>query len=137
MTTTQINTDIPIESRYTIIETDIGPLISESRVSVFDVMEADDSGASIYEISAIFNLTPLQVETALAYIAKHRAALEPQLQGIIRWQTERQTEYRRQAAAIDAHIAALPMTPQRAALRALREKNATIYKVASDADHPE
>ena len=29
--------------RYTIVETGVGPLISESRVSVFDVMEAHDA----------------------------------------------------------------------------------------------
>ena len=64
-------------ARYTIIETDLGPLISESRVSVFDVMDAYDAGDSVYEIDLTFNLSPLQVETALDYIAEHRAALEP------------------------------------------------------------
>jgi len=123
MTQNQPTTAMPIESRYTIIESDIGPLISESRVSVFDVMEASDSGASTYEISAIFNLTPLQVETALAYIEAHRARLEPQLLEITQKQAEREIEYRRQAEEIKAHIATLPMTPERAAFHALREKS--------------
>jgi hypothetical protein len=59
----------PNAVRYTIVETDIGPLISESRVSVFDVMDAHEAGDSIHEIGLTFNLSPLQVETALAYIA--------------------------------------------------------------------
>ena len=48
----------PNRLRYTIVETDVGPLISESRVSVFDVMAAHDAGDSIYEIGLTFNLSP-------------------------------------------------------------------------------
>ena len=69
----------PNRLRYGIIETDAGPLISESRVSVFDVMDAHDAGDSIYEIGLTFNLSPLQVETTLDYICQHRTELEPQL----------------------------------------------------------
>ena len=123
--------------RYTIIETDIGPLISESRVSVFDVMEAHDAGDSQHEIGATFNLSPLQVETALKYIAQHRPELEPQLAQIKQQLAEREALYRRQAAEIDAYIATLPMTSQRAALRVLRERSDNEYKVAVDADSPQ
>ena len=112
----------PNRLRYTIVETDLGPLISESRVSVFDVMEAHDAGDSIYEIGLTFNLSPLQVETALAYVLQHRAELEPRLAEIRQQLTEREAFYRRQAAQIDQYIAALPMTSQRAALNVLRER---------------
>lgn len=123
--------------RYTIIETDMGPLISESRVSVFDVMEAYDAGDSQYEIGLTFNLSPMQVETALAYIAQHRVELEPQLAQIRQQLAEREASYRRQAAEVDAYVATLPMTPQRAALRVLRERPDSKYKVAVDADSPQ
>jgi uncharacterized protein (DUF433 family) len=123
--------------RYTIIETDIGPLISESRVSVFDVMEAYDAGDSPYEIGVTFNLSPLQVETALAYIAQHRVELEPQLAQIREQLAEREAFYRRQAAEVDAYVASLPMTKQRAALHVLRETSDSEYKVAVDADSPQ
>jgi uncharacterized protein (DUF433 family) len=123
--------------RYTIIETDIGPLISESRVSVFDVMDAHDAGDSQYEIGLTFNLSPMQVETALAYIAQHRTELEPQLAQIKQRLAEREAFYRRQAAEIDAYVATLPMTSQRAALRVLRERFDSEYKVAVDADSPQ
>jgi uncharacterized protein (DUF433 family) len=122
--------------RYKIIETDIGPLISESRVSVFDVLEARDAGDSPYEIGLTFNLSPLQVETALAYIAQHRAELEPQLAQIKRQLVEREAFYRRQAAEFDAYVANLPMTSQRAALRVLRERSALQYESTVDADSP-
>ena len=127
----------PNRLRYTIVETDVGPLISESRVSVFDVMEAHDAGDSIYEIGLTFNLSPLQVETALAYVFQHRAELEPQLAEIKQQLAEREAFYRRQAAQIDQYIAALPMTSQRAALHVLRERAENEYMVDTDADRPE
>ena len=122
--------------RYTIIETDMGPLVSESRVSVFDVMEAHDAGDSQVEIGLTFNLSPLQVETALVYIAQHRAKLEPQLAQIRQQLAAREAYYRRQAAEVDAYVATLPMTSQRAALRVLRERSESEYEAAVDADSP-
>ena len=110
----------PNRLRYTIVETDVGPLISESRVSVFDVMDAHDAGNSIYEIGLTFNLSPLQVETALAYVLQHRAELEPQLAEIRQQLAEREAFYRRQAEQVDQYVATLPMTSQRAALHVLR-----------------
>ena len=72
-------TDNSLHARYRIIESDIGPLISESRCTVFDVMILYDAGEALYGISTILNLTPLQVEIALDYIAQHRSTLEPQV----------------------------------------------------------
>lgn len=123
--------------RFTIVETDMGPLISESRVSVFDVMEAHDAGDSQYEIGLTFNLSPMQVETALVYIAQHRAELEPQLAQIKQQLAEREAFYRRQAIKVDAHVATLPMTSRRAALHVLRERSESEYKFAVDADSPQ
>ncbi len=44
-------TDEKLRNRYQIIETDSGLRISESRVMLFDVMEAHDAGDSIYQIA--------------------------------------------------------------------------------------
>ena len=126
----------PNRLRYTIVETDVGPLISESRVSVFDVMEAHDAGDSIHEIGLTFNLSPLQVETALDYISQHRAELEPRLAEIKQQLAEREAFYRRQAEQVDQYVATLPMTSQRAALHVLRERAENEYKVDTDADRP-
>jgi uncharacterized protein (DUF433 family) len=123
--------------RYAIIETDMGPLISESRLSVFDVMEAHDAGDSQYEIGLTFNLSPIQVETALVYIAQHRVELEPQLARIRQQLADREAFYRHQAAEADAYLATLPMTSQRAALRVLRERSDSEYRVSIDADGPQ
>lgn len=125
------------QMRYTIIESDMGPMISESRVSVFDVMDAYDAGDSVHEIGLTFNLSPLQVETALAYISQHRARLGPQLAEIKQQLAEREAHYRRQAAQLDRYIATFPVTSQRAAFNALRERADNEYKIDVDADRPE
>lgn len=66
-----------------IIESDIGPMISQSRVSVYDVMEAYDEGYLPSEIGDIYNLSPHQVDVALAYIHENRARLAPELQRLL------------------------------------------------------
>ncbi len=120
--------EVPNQIRYTIIETSMGPMISESRVSVFDVMEAHDAGDSIYEIALTFNLSPLQVETAVVYISQHHDELEPQLAEIKQALVAREAYYRDRANQIDRRVAALPMTPERAALHVLRERVENGYR---------
>lgn len=127
----------PLHTRYRIIESDIGPLISESRCTVFDVMELQDAGESLHAISAILNLTPLQVETALDYIGLHRVRLEPQLADILRQRAERESYYRSIAGEIFERIASAPMTETRAKFAVLRERDQNEYSVTADAEHPE
>lgn len=122
-----------LSTRYKIIETEIGPLISESRSTVFDVMELHDAGEPLYAISTILNLTPLQVQTALDYISQHREILAPQLAVILQQRIEREQYYRAIAEGIQAQIAAEPLTPRRAEFKALRDRNETAYEVNSDA----
>ena len=110
-------------SRYQIIESGIGPLISESRTTVYDVLEAYDEGLSLYDICRTYNLRPLQLETALEYIEKHRERLEPELAEILKKKAERERHYNAIAAEIRKKIAQEPMTPKRAAFYALLEKN--------------
>ncbi len=108
-------------SRIRIIESNIGPLISASRASVYDVMEAYDEGYSTPEISKIFNLSPHQVEVALDYIAEHRVTLEPKLKEILIKKAEREKYYRALAAEREKERPP-KMTPERIALQALIDK---------------
>ena len=122
-------------SRYTIIESDIGPLISESRATVYDVMQALDCGDGIYRIGRLYNLSPVQVETAIEYIEKHRERLEPELKEILIKKAERERYYRARAAELKKQRA-LPMTPKRKALQALIEKSRRrIQEEMSSANH--
>ena len=105
-----------------IIESAIGPLISESRATVYDVMEAHDEGYSPSEIGRLYNLSPHQVQIALDYVAQHRAALEPKLRQILKTAAEREAFYRARVASLE-RAKPVQMTPQRAALQALIEKN--------------
>jgi len=115
-------TDEALRKRYQILETDSGLQISESRVMLFDVMEAHDAGDSIYQIAQTFNLTPLQVQTAVDYIETHRVALEPEFVKAIQAREAREAYYRKQNEAVWARIAQAPMTPERAAVYALLDK---------------
>jgi len=105
-----------------IIESSIGLQIDHSRSSVYDVMEAYDEGYNLYEISRIYNLTPLQAETALGYIAKNRQTLEPELKRLLIKKAERQRYYRAIEAEVRKKIAQRPMTPERAKFYAKREE---------------
>ncbi len=104
-----------------IIESDLGPLISESRSTVYDVMDAYDDGFHPTEIREMFNLSPLQVEVALDYIEEHREQLEPELKEILRKAAERE-KYHRAIAEKIKRERPVEMTPRRAALYALIEK---------------
>ena len=131
------NGNDPFATRYQIVEANGTLMISESRVSLFDVMILHDEGDSIYEISATYNLTPLQVKTAVDYIEKHRATLEPELVEAIQVREERERYYRAIQKEIEERIAKEPLTPQRAAFYALREKNrrkdeAQVHAVRSE-----
>ena len=125
-------TDEALRKRYQILETDSGLQISESRVMLFDVMEAHDAGDSIYEIAQTFNLTPLQVQTAVDYIETHRIALEPEFAKAIQARDELEAYYRKQNEEVWARIAQAPMTPERAAVYALLKK---YRETAADRTH--
>jgi uncharacterized protein (DUF433 family) len=129
-------TDENLRNRYQILETDSGLQISESRVMLFDVMEAHDAGDSIYQIAQTFNLTPLQVQIAVDYIEAHRAALEPKFAKAVQARNEREAYYRKLNEAVWQRIAQAPMTPERAAVYALLDKYRETAEGETDAVHP-
>ena len=106
---------------YRIIETEQGPMISHSRVSVYDVMEKYDQGRDMFRLCVIFDLTPLQVMITQEYIEQHRKQLEPELKDILKKKAELQRHY--EAIAAERQKRPVKMTPKRAAFYALREKN--------------
>lgn len=121
--TKEFDSEALLRNRYQILETDSGLQISESRVMLFDVMEAHNEGDSIYQIAQTLNLTPLQVQIAVDYIEAHRAKLEPEFTRAIQLRNEREAYYRKQNEAVWERIANAPITPEKAAFYALREKN--------------
>ena len=123
-------------SRYQIIEGDLGPMISDSRLTVFDVLEAEESGLNLYEICHVYNLTPLQVETALAYISEHREQLIPILRDIQAKAAEREAYYRARQMEIFREIEQSPPSPKRQVLNELMAKNrAERQKTSTNGNH--
>lgn len=123
-----------LRNRYHIFEGDNGLQISESRVLLFDVMDLHDKGDSIYDISRTFNLTPLQVQTAVDYIEKHRATLEPAFAKAVQRREERREYYDQ---LLEEHLKnrpPLPMTPERAAIYALLDKHRQPREKVADAE---
>jgi len=120
-------------TRYHIIESDLGPLISESRMTVYDVLEAQNDGQTLYEISMNRNLTPMQVQVAFDYIEQHRERLQAELDEILRKAAERKRYYDTVAEEAKRRIAELPMTPEREKLQKLIAQNRARRK--ADADH--
>jgi len=106
---------------YHILETEQGPMISHSRVSVYDVMLAHDEGDDLFTICVVYGLTPVQTQIALEYIEQHREQLAQDLKEILPKKAERERYYR--AIAAEREKIPVKMTPQRAAFYALLEKN--------------
>ncbi|MEM7537517.1 MAG: hypothetical protein AAF639_35430 [Chloroflexota bacterium] len=108
---------------YKIIETNLGPMISHSRVMVYDVMLTRDEGEDIFFICVNYNLEYMQAKIALDYIEEHREQLEADLKEILPKKAERERHYREIQKAIRQQIAQMPMTPKRATFNALLEKS--------------
>ena len=112
---------------YQVVETEIGPMVGESRTSVYDVLLSLKEGDDFFALCVIHNLKPVQVHAALDYIAAHRAELEAKLPGLLAKKAENERYHRAIAAEREKLIAQLPMTPKRAAYYALREKNRHLW----------
>lgn len=95
-----------------IIETDSGPMISESRASVYDVLDAYNEGYNPSQIGDIYNLSPYQVDVALAYIRENRAWLEPELQRLLVKKAENEAYHRALVAEREKQFVR-EMTPER------------------------
>jgi uncharacterized protein (DUF433 family) len=106
-----------------IVESEVGPMISHSRVSVYDVMEAYSEGYNPSEICDIYNLSPHQVDVALAYIEQNRSRLEPKLKEIQAKLVEREQYHRALVAEREKQFPPREMTPEREAFYALLEKS--------------
>jgi uncharacterized protein (DUF433 family) len=105
-----------------IIESDIGPMISQSRVSVYDVMEAYDEGYGPSEIGDIYNLSSHQVDVALAYIHENRARLAPELQRLLVKKAENEAYHRALVAEREKQFVK-EMTPERIRFNHLLEQS--------------
>lgn len=108
---------------YSVVETELGPMVGHSRTSVYDVLLSLQEGDDFFAICVIHNLKPVQVQAALEYIEEHRANLEAELPALLAQKAENERYHRTIAAEREKLIAQLPMTPKRKAFYELLEKN--------------
>ena len=112
-----------ITELYSVVETEIGPMVANSRTTVYEVMEAYDEGLSLYEICWNYNLTPLQLEPALDYIEAHRERLQVKLKELLIKKAERERYHRAIQEEICQKILEQPMSPKRQQLQAYIERS--------------
>lgn len=117
---------------HSVIKSELGPLISYSRTTIYDVMTPFESDETLSETGLISNLSHSQVDMATLYIKEHRERLESELAEAHKIKAEYEHSYRAQAAKIRSHIAELPVTPLRAAFYALRDQNIRATSVTSN-----
>ncbi|MCX6048580.1 MAG: hypothetical protein NT075_26045 [Chloroflexi bacterium] len=118
---------------YSIQETDLGPMLSGTRVSIYDVMLAHDAGQDLFHLCVNYNLSPVHVQIALEYIEEHSEQLTEDLKEILPKKAEREQHYR--AIAAERRKIPVTMTPERVAFYALREKNRRLRGENGDKDH--
>ncbi|MEM7132870.1 MAG: DUF433 domain-containing protein [Chloroflexota bacterium] len=123
-------------SKIKIIETGFAPIISASRVSVYDVMIDHDDGDSPQQIGDTYNLSPHQVEVALDYIEEHRDILAPQLKEILIKKAENE-KYHRAIAEERRKQIPIDHSPRGRKLRALIEESRQKSAVQFDANYPQ
>lgn len=120
---------------YKILETELGPMISHSRTSIYDVMLTLDKGNDIFFICVNHNLDFVQAQIALEYIEEHREQLEADLREILPVKAAREAEHRARQAEIEREIAQLPMTPKRKAFyEALKKRGIRPHYLNGEAN---
>ncbi|MEM7532106.1 MAG: hypothetical protein AAF639_08020 [Chloroflexota bacterium] len=108
---------------YKVIETEWGPMVSHSKVMIYDIIQTLDSGKDIFFICVNYHLEFIQAQIALEYIEEHREQLEEDLKEILPKKAARENHYRAIEAEIRKKTATKPLTPQRAKFYALLAKN--------------
>lgn len=68
---------------FRVVETDLGPMLNGTRVSIYDILLAQIEGQDLFHICVNYNLKPVQVQVAFDYIEAHRNELDADLQEIL------------------------------------------------------
>jgi len=100
----------------TIIRTEQGLTISDTRITIYDVMDHLVAGRPLTLILNWLPLTETQLETALAYINANRAEVEAEYQEVLKTADEIRQYWEERNRERFARIAALPPQPGREAL---------------------
>jgi len=100
----------------TIIRTEQGLTISDTRITIYDVMDHLVAGRPLTLILNWLPLTETQLETALDYINANRAEVEAEYQEVLKTADEIRQYWEKRNRERFARIAALPPQPGQEAL---------------------
>jgi len=100
----------------TIIRTEQGLTISDTRITIYDVMDHLVAGRPLTLILNWLPLTETQLETALAYINANRAEVEAEYQEVLKTADEIRQYWEERNRERFARIVALPPQPGQEAL---------------------
>ena len=118
-----------------IIETDRGPTISGTRITVFSIMDSLKSGHSHNSIRELFFISDEQLDAVLKYISDHREAIESEYAEIVRRSEQRRATYERVFRMLSPLPADLPPDERRARLRQrLLKKQASSFSQNENRD---
>lgn len=102
----------------TVIRTDVGLTIAGTRITLYDVLDYVTAGWPPRFIRDRFDLSEQQITDVMAYIQEHRAEVEAEYQTVVQIAEENQRYWEERNRERFARLAALPPSPEQAALRA-------------------
>jgi uncharacterized protein (DUF433 family) len=105
-------------TQVSIIRTERGLTIAETRITLYDVMAHLKAQYPPKFIRDAFNLTDAQIHAALSYIEAHRTEVEAEYQEILQAAAETQQYWENKNRERFARIAATPPRPGYEAVRA-------------------
>lgn len=105
-------------SQGSIERTPWGLTISGTRITLYDVMDYLTADWPPPLIQSWLNLSDRQIADAVAYIAAHRAEVEAEYQQVLQRADEIRTYWEARNHQRLAEIAAMPVSPQKQALKA-------------------
>jgi len=116
----------PSTSNNHIVQTPRGLSVASTRITLYDILDYVHDGWPSHLIAAWLNLSPDQIQAALAYIETHRAEVEAQYQQVLRQAEENRTYWearnRERLKQIDRPASASEKAPIKARVRLRQEQ---------------
>lgn len=101
-----------------IVRTERGLTITDTRITLYDVMDYLTAGYPAKLIREKLSLSDRQITSALSYIEAHQAEVEAEYQEVLQIAQENQQYWENRNREHFAQLAAMPPKPGKEALRA-------------------
>lgn len=108
----------PSTSNEHIVQTPRGLSVAGTRITLYDILDYIHDGWPPHLIAAWLNLSPDQIQAALAYIETHRAGVEAQYQQVLRQAEENRAYWEERDRERLKQTNRLPPTSKKASIEA-------------------